>query len=227
MKEFIKALLRILGYQISRAPRIKVSQALPFWDSQNEFNALYEQIREYTVVSKNRLFMLCQLLRYANRLDGDIAEVGVYKGGTAKLIAKTAKNKNIYLFDTFSGIPQITTEIDFHKTKDFADTSLHSVKTLLRDCPNVTFYQGIFPDTASAIENKQFSFVYIDVDLYRSVKDCLEFFYPRIARGGVMVIDDYDSWAWPGVKKAVLEFLTDKKEYPIITTEIQCAIIKL
>ena len=226
IKKYIKAVFRIFGYRIMRIPVINVPPVPLFWDQQNEFNLLYEQIREHTLVSKNRLFMLYQLLRYVNKMDGDIAEVGVYKGGTAKLIAKTAPQKNVYLFDTFSGMPAIITEIDMYKVKDFGDTSLLSAKSFLSDCPNVTFYKGIFPDTASAIKDKKFSFVYIDADLYNSVKDSLEFFYERLVERGIIVIDDYESWACPGVKKAVSEFLADKKEYPIITAESQCTIIK-
>ena len=227
IKKYIKAAFRIFGYNIIRIPKISVVQDQLSQDSQNAFNALYEQIREHTVVSKNRCFMLYQLLKYAGHLVGDMAEVGVYKGGTAKLIAKTVPHKNVYLFDVFSGMPQTCKEIDMHKEKDFNDVSLGSVKSFLRNCPNVNIYHGIFPETASPIKDKNFSFVYIDADLYKSVKDCLEFFYARMIRGGVIVLDDYGSCACPGVKKAVSEFLVGKKEYPIITTEIQCAIIKL
>lgn len=226
IKKYTKAIFRIFGYQIIKIPKIIAWQEQPFWDRHEEFNAIYEQIKEHTVVSKNRCLMIYQLLRHTNQLQGDVAEVGVYKGGVAKLIAKTAPHKNVYLFDTFSGLPAVSEGINMNN-KRFNDTSLRSVKSFLQDCPNVTLYQGTFPDTASAIEDKNFSFIHIDVDLYKSVKDCLEFFYHRMVTGGIIVIDDYDSWAWPGVKNAVSEFLADKKEYPIITTEIQCAIIKL
>lgn len=227
IKKSIKMILRIFGYRIIKLPKIDIPQPKAFYDSQDEFNALHEQIRQYTLLSKNRLFMLYQLLKYSHNLEGDVAEVGVYKGGTAKLMAKTVPCKNVYLFDTFSGMPAMSTEIDIHKVKDFSDVSPRSVKSLLKDCPNVTFCEGVFPDTASLIKDKKFSLVHIDVDFYKSIKYCLGFFYGRMVRGGVIVIDDYESPACPGVKKAVCEFLADKKEYPIITTEVQCAIIKL
>jgi hypothetical protein len=225
--EYFQTALRIFVYHINRVVKLRISRTPAFWDSQNEFNALYEQIRKHTVVSKNRCFMLYQLLNYTRNLDGDIAEVGVYKGGTAKLIVKTVPEKNVHLFDTFQGMPQICTEVDTYKGKEFSDVSLESVKSFLADCSNVTFYPGIFPETAGPVKNKKFSFVYIDADIYKSVKDSLEFFYSRMVKGGVILLDDYDSLACPGVKKAVCEFLSGKKEYPIITMEIQCAIIKL
>ncbi len=227
IKKYIKAAFSIFGYHVVRIPKTGIPQGGRFWERQNEFNALYEQVREYTVVSKNRCFMLYQLSKYASNLDGDMAEVGVYKGGTAKLIAKTAPLKKCHLFDTFSGIPAICTDVDIHREKDFGDVSLRSVKSLLNDCPNVTFYEGVFPDTASLIKDKKFALAHIDVDLYESIKYCLEFFYSRMVRGGVIVIDDYESPSCSGMKRAVYEFLVDKKECPIITAEIQCAIIKL
>ncbi len=171
--------------------------------------------------------MLCQFIKNSSNLDGDMAEVGVYKGGSAKIIALTAPDKNIHLFDTFLGMPPICSEIDIHTEKDFCDVSLKKIKSFLGDCQNVYFYEGIFPQTASPIKDKNFSFVHIDVDIYKSVKDCLEFFYERMVSQGVIIIDDYGSWACPGAKKAVSEFLVDKKESPIITAPSQCAIIKL
>lgn len=226
IKKYCQRILRIFGYRLIKVPRVDIPQTREFYDSRDDFNALYEQIREYTLVSKNRLFMIYQLLKFSADLEGDVAEVGVYKGGTAKLIAKTALLKSCHLFDTFSGMPAICTEVDIHRENDFGDVSLKSVKSFLRDCPNVSFYPGIFPDTASLIKDKKFSFVYIDVDIYKSMKDCLEFFYDRVVSRGVIVIDDYGAPACPGVKKAVSEFLLDKREYPIVTTGIQCAIIK-
>jgi len=142
------------------------------------------------------------------------------------LIAKACPGKSVHLFDTFSGMPAETRGIDFHKKGDFADTSLDSVKTFLNDCSSVIFHPGFFPDTAAAIKDKKFCLVYIDVDIYQSVKDCLEFFYHRMVPGGVMLFDDYEWKDCPGVKKAIVEFLTNKPETSVITTRYQCVLIK-
>ncbi len=69
---------------------------------------------------------------------------------------------------------------------------------------NVHFYLGVFPSTAGAVRGKQFAFVHIDVDIYESTRDCLEFYYPRISQCGVILSHDYPSST--GVKRAFDEF---------------------
>jgi len=192
-----------------------------------EFQLLFNEIKAYTLVGRDRCFMLYQLAKYADAKEGEIAEVGVYKGGTGKLIAKTCPKKPIHLFDTFSGMPATDETKDKHRKDDFNDTSLKSVKKYLGDCENIRFYQGFFPDTSGPVANTKFCFAHIDVDIYQSVKDSLEFFYHRMVQGGIMVFDDYGWKTCPGVKKAISEFLLDKVETPIMTTRYQCMLIKI
>jgi O-methyltransferase len=116
---------------------------------------------------------------------------------------------------------------DIHREGDFSDTSLESVKKYLKDCNNVRFYQGFFPDTSIPIINLQFCFVHIDVDIHKSVMDCCKFFYPRMVIGGTMVFDDYGFLGCPGAKKAVDEFFSNKTEFPCYLPTGQCFIIKL
>lgn len=227
IKQYIKVIFKILGYQIGSICGIPITQTPASKNEQDVFNVLYKQVGKHSLLTKDRMFMLYQLVKHGNNLDGDMAEVGVCRGGSAKLISKTALNKNIYLFDTFLGTPPIGTEIDLHKARDFGDISFPSVQSFLSDCPNITFCQGIFPKSAEIVKGKKFSLVHIDVDIYRSVKDCLEFFYNRMVKSGIIVIDDYGFWACPGAKRAVSEFFLYKNERPIITTKIQCAVIKL
>ena len=196
------------------------------WSNIRDFQLLFRDIEDYTVVSQDRCFMLYQMAKYVEGKEGEIAEIGVYKGGTGKLVAKACPDKSVHLFDTFSGMPEIERDIDLHRKGDFADTSLDSVKMFLSDCNNVIFHPGFFPDTAEAVRDKKFCLVYIDVDIYQSVKNCLEFFYHRMVPGGVMVFDDYEWRNCPGVKKAIIEFLAGKPEVPIITTRYQCVLIK-
>lgn len=197
------------------------------WNSDARFAELYAVTKTKTLVTQDRCFMVYQFAKHALNLPGDMAEVGVYRGGTARLIAKVCPKKKLYLFDTFAGMPQVNQSIDFVKTGDFADTSLEGVKAFLEGNANVEFRQGFFPKTAAGLENKKFSFVHSDVDIYQSVKDCLEFFYPRLVAGGVMLFDDYEFKECEGVKKAIDEFLADKPEKVLVTTLYQSALIKL
>jgi O-methyltransferase len=158
-------------------------------------------------------------------LPGDMAEVGVFQGASAKLFCEVKGQKPLHLFDTFEGLPKAC-EHDgpVHAAKQYACT-LDSVRSYLAAYPNVHFYKGRFPDTAGPLTDKTFSFVHFDVDLYESTLACLEFFYPRMMIGGVMLSHDYSLLA--GVRKAVDEFLAERSERPIELPSTQCMIVKL
>jgi len=235
MNSWIKALIKQglsrFGFEIKRVPLDKPTDrplVIHLWDNDDQFNELMEQIADFTLVDKIRCFMIYQYAKQAGNLPGDVAEVGVYKGGTARLLAKSfeAMGKHVHLFDTFSGMPPADPRIDLHREGDFCDTSLESVKAYLQDCKNVRFWQGVFPITSKPIENATFCFVHVDVDIYKSVMDCCRFFYPRLERGGIIIFDDYGFSSCPGAKKAVDEFFSDKKEKPCYLPTGQCTIIR-
>lgn len=228
MKLFVKFLFSKLGLQIQRASFGKPNP-IHLWNDDATFDSLVKLLEDYTLVDRTRCFILYQFAMQARNMSGDIAEIGVYKGGTAKLISKvvTGTTKIIHLFDTFTGMPPTDSTKDIHREGDFSDTSLESVTKYLKDCNNVQFYQGFFPDTSIPIINLQFCFVHIDVDIYKSVIDCCKFFYPRMAIGGIMVFDDYGFLSCPGAKKAVDEFFSNKKEFPCYLPTGQCFIIKI
>ena len=196
------------------------------WD-RKEFKHLLRQIKGYTVVGKKRCFWIWLLAKYAATKKGEMAEIGVYKGGTARIIAKSCPEKKVHLFDTFAGMPEVKSGIDCHNKGDFSDTSLELVTNFLADCSNVIFHPGFFPGTAVNLEDQEFCFVYIDADIYSSTRNCLNFFYNKLTPGGVIVFDDYKWKACPGVKMAIDEFFSDKPERPIETEVYQCAVIKL
>lgn len=158
------------------------------------------------------LLALEKLLLQVSQLDGDAAEVGVYIGGSAAVIASTLRHKNVHLFDTFKGIPFATEEDNVHGKGDF-NMPLHITQMNLRYYENVVYHVGEFPlDTACDVENLKFCFVSIDVDIYKTTKDCLEFFYPRLVPRGILIItDDYGFRCCEGVTKAVNNFVEENK----------------
>lgn len=196
-----------------------------FWSSNADFASLYKQISPYTLVGPHKSYMLYQYARYAARhVKGDVAQLGVYRGGSAKMIAECFKetSSKVFLFDTFEGLPG-----DGEGERGmFGDVAFTEVQKLLAPYPNVEFKKGFFPDTAKGLENRKYSFVYLDGDMYQSMKDGLDFFYPRLVLGGVIVCDDYESPKWVGVKKAVQEFAEANDVEVIHTAWWQCAIIK-
>ena len=159
-------------------------------------------------------------------IKGNLAELGVYKGESSKLIHLLAPNRKLYLFDTFEGFPIKYLENN-HESHRFKDTNLEIVKRNIGDMENVIIRKGIFPDTAKNLENEKFSFVSIDVDLYLSTLEGLEFFYPRISEGGYILIHDYNNpyESNNAVFRAVKEFMSNKPEKIIEIPDINGTVL--
>jgi O-methyltransferase len=168
-------------------------------------------------------FSVYSLARAQSGRPGDFAEVGVYQGASSKLLCEVKGNKKLHLFDTFSGLPP-GGEHDPHRSNWFA-CSLESVQEYLQGYEDVHYYKGIFPETAGAINGTEFAFAHFDVDLYESTRACLEFFYPRMISGGIMLSHDYSILA--GVRKAFDEFLADKPEALIELPTTQCMVVRI
>ena len=88
----------------------------------------------------------------------------------------------------------------------------------MRGQNNVFITQGTFPQTSDIVKNKQFAFAHIDVDIYQATKDSLEFIYPRMSVGGVILVHDYP--AHNGVKLAVDEFMKGKNDEQTILVDV-------
>ena len=164
-------------------------------------------------------------VKNTEKINGDIAEVGVYLGGSAKIICEVKKRKTLHLFDTFEGLPKVSALDSAHFKKGQYNGPLKTVKKNLSLYKNIHYYKGLFPFTSGPVKNKKFSFVHLDVDIYSSTKACLKFFYPRMSRGGVIMSHDYISAN--GVRKAFDEFFEDKKEPIIEMSGSQCLIVKI
>jgi hypothetical protein len=163
------------------------------------------------VYSDAEAFLLYSLVKATANLPGDIAEVGVFMGCSAKIICEADDKRTVHLFDTFEGLPAISGFDDsgLFKQGQYA-SSLDSVRDYLRQYRNVCFYKGLFPETAGPVGDKTFSFVHIDADLYGPTLESLKFFYPRMCRAGMILGHDYP--ASKGVVKAFDEFFRDKPE---------------
>jgi len=205
----VRRLLERLGLEEDRHFYDATPRPLHYSDLEPNFAALRDKVRKHTLVSEDRLALLYQLSRQARQVSGDLAEIGVYRGGTALLMAEALQGstRQLHLFDTFCGMPSSDPAIDLHRSGDFADTSAEAVSALLSDFSNVHLYPGLFPDTLPGDwSNKFFSLVHVDVDIYDSALACCQFFHPRLRPGGVMIFDDYGFPSCPGVRQAVDEY---------------------
>lgn len=167
------------------------------------------KIVQNSLVDYPRLNAIKEAIMVTAGIPGMIAELGVYKGGTAYLICETNQqltNKPVLLFDTFTGMPEVRPE-DIHKPGDFKDTSLPYVQELLKDFSSPLFIEGVFPDkNIMAFTNCKFSFVHLDCDIFQSVWDGLQFFSYRMSEGGIILLDDYNEPNCPGAKLATDQF---------------------
>jgi O-methyltransferase len=163
--------------------------------------------------------MLTLILRsvITRNVPGDMAEVGVYKGRTARLIHHYAPERRLHLFDTFAGFAKQDSAAERTQNfsgKEFTDTSVEAVRAYVGESPNVKTYVGWFPETVPPeLHDASFAFVHLDADLRQPILAGLEFFYPRMSPGGVIVVHDYN--AWEGARSAVDDFCSGVPEVPI------------
>jgi len=157
----------------------------------------------------NLWFQVEQLKK--NSISGAFAELGVHKGQTARAIHHMDQDRPFYLFDTFEGFKQedlkLEDQTDERFTVEmFADTSIEKVQRYISGNDNLIFKPGFFPETTAGLESESFAFVHVDADLYAPTIEALKFFYPRLNKGGVMIIHDYNH-TWDGIPKALNEFI--------------------
>tara|TARA_B100000029_G_scaffold508795_1_gene596516 strand:+ start:440 stop:1366 length:927 start_codon:yes stop_codon:yes gene_type:complete len=171
-------------------------------------------------------YTLYSCIKATKDLPGDIAELGVWKGATSRLICEVKGEKNLYLFDTFEGLPKTNDNDRFVQKGWLENTSLESVKNYLSDFKNIHFLKGVFPETTGPITDKKFSFVHLDTNLYQSTLDALDFFWPRMVVGGRIVSHDYNTNSMPGIKQAFSEFFMNQPEKIIEIADTQVMVIK-
>lgn len=204
-KSFLKC-FNFLANQLPTKRKIFLTTSLNYLNRTYKFSdATFDYIRHATL----------ELLTYEIKdkaIDGNVAEVGVYKGEFAKYLNECFPDKNLYLFDTFKGFDNRDIEKErnnsFSKAdanKEFANTSIAEVLSKMPNPTQIIVKQGFFPESAIGIEDK-FCLVSLDADLYDPLYSGLQFFYPRLTTGGYILIHDYNNETYKGAKKAVRDF---------------------
>lgn len=152
-----------------------------------------------------------------DKIDGSIAECGVYKGVLSKFLHTIVPDRKLFMFDTFKGFDSRDSD-SFNKNDNrFNDTSVNGVLNYIGDANNIFIREGYFPETVSGLESEEFALVIIDFDKYEPTLAALEFFYPRINTGGFVFVHDYSSpESNYGCSRALDKFLIDKSEKPLL-----------
>lgn len=224
---FARKLFNRVGLDIAR-------QDTPFLEP--EFLRYLEDCASYTMVSRERLYAQFQAVNYvvSHRIEGDIVECGVWRGGTSMLGAMTLlgrqdTSRKIWLYDTFAGMTEPTTDDvspwdgdnarriwkanqnRSHNKWCFASIDEVRQNLLSTGYPEsqIIFVKGDVAQTLREQVPAKIAVLRLDTDWYESTKLELEVLFPRLSKGGVILIDDYG--AWVGCKKAVDEYVTANK----------------
>jgi O-methyltransferase len=232
----IKKTLFKMGFDVRKVSRVggipDAQFYTPFfspWLGYGRFKDLYDKTEEHTLVSADRCYVLYALASQALFLRGDIWECGVYKGGTAILLAELIASTpgvspKLHLFDTFQGMPETDPQRDRHRPGDFSDISLATVRERVGREDIARFHPGLIPDTFQGLEQEQIAFAHVDVDIYQSVLDCCDFIVPRMVAGGFIVFDDYGFPSCPGARQAVDDFFRERRERPLTLSTGQAVV---
>jgi O-methyltransferase len=157
-------------------------------------------------------------VRAARRLGHAMAEAGVFAGGTARLICEAKGESPLHLFDVFDALrgADASTATGVAAEVEQVFGGIHparaEVERALVGYPGVHIHAGVFPDSTKGLEELRFSFGHLDFDFEVSTRDALDFFYPRLCRGGMIVGDDYNL---RGVRHAFEDFFSARPD-PLI-----------
>lgn len=233
MKSFINSTLRSLGYQLIRAQQ-EPNQApsSQICDLTEEQQQIIASAQPFTMTSVERMAALVGAVGYisANRIPGDIAECGVWRGGSMMTVAMTLMSmgdtsRSLYLYDTYEGMSAPTDEdksiagtmaedelrAEPKGTGIWCYASLEDVKANLRSTgypeDKIHFIKGKVEDTIPLNLPGNLALLRLDTDWYESTRHELIHLYPLLRRNGVLMIDDYGHWQ--GAKKAVDEYFSE------------------
>ena len=248
IKLIIKRLANKLGYDIRRIPKpgsssiareyelvYPVSNYSP-WNKDKSFQSMLAAIKGFTLVDKYRCFEIWKLIEQISKLKkGSIIEVGVWRGGTGALIAKQARNcgieERVFLCDTFTGVVKAGFKDTVYKGGEHGDTNRQIVEELIfsrMNLDNVEILEGVFPDqTGHLVENEEFRFCHIDVDVYQSAKDIFDWIWDKMIPGGIIVSDDFGFRECEGVTKYVEEQMMIRDRLVIHNLNGHAIILKL
>jgi len=232
IKRSARSLLNSIGLEVTRLRNgHSISPTIQPWLESEDLRAGLERPSRYSLVSPERMFMLLQWLNFALTSPGDIAEFGVWRGGTALLLcdhlSAHAAGRTLHLFDSFAGLPEADPAKDnFHRKGDLAETSEAEVRALFSGATGVAIHVGRFEETVTQVRDQRFCFAHIDADLYSSVLSASDFIFPRLSPGGVIVYDDYGFRTCAGAKAAVDEYFAAVAARPVYLTTGQCIAIK-
>lgn len=198
---------------------------------QEDLAEIMPSVLERTMLSTDRLSVIRDCCDGVSSLDGMVAEVGVFRGGSLLLMSASLPDKMVHGFDTFEGFLDGPSREDFcpggsPDLSGLRDVEFSDVLESVGSRDNVRLHRGRFPGTSRWLsDDDRFCLVHFDADLHSVATDFLNVFHHRMVDGGVMIFDDYGFEFFPGVKTAVDTFMSGRNDVLIETTPTQCIIV--
>ena len=188
-----------------------VSQLKGYGISENVIITKYVEI---PIIARNIFCEKLGELFQRRNMCGSCAEAGVFQGAFAKIINENFPEKKLYLFDTFEGFDERDVLVEKNekfssaKKSDYDATSVELVINKMKFPDNCIIKKGFFPETAIDIDDV-FCFVNLDLDLYQPTLEGLKLFRNKMVKGGVILVHDYFTTDFKGVKEAVDQFIME------------------
>ena len=187
------------------------------WWHDARFNAYLDRFGERDGMNTYRRLTVSELLRLVAEVPGDTAECGVFAGAGSYLLASFAQSdprfaRLHHMFDSFEGLSAPRDVDGAYWREGDLTAGLDVVERNLAGFRCTRAYKGWIPQRFGEVADRSFCFVHIDVDLYEPTRDSIEFFYPRLSPGAILVCDDYACTTCPGATAAVDEFLASRPE---------------
>lgn len=235
MKAIITGILQRVGLTVREDPQA------PRADMDSAFLPIFRKSRDYTMTSAERMYSLYKAVEYisSHKIGGDIVECGVWRGGSAMLCAYTLKKlndirRNLYLYDTFSGMAEPGTkdrtvlgnmpalkiwQKSVHGDRnDWCYASLTEVKKNLYrtgyPVKKIHFIKGLVEKSIPGVIPKKIAVLRLDTDWYASTYHELKYLYPLLVPGGILIIDDYGHWQ--GARAAVDRYFRTIHHPPLL-----------
>jgi O-methyltransferase len=238
-EEVIDRTARRLGLQVSRVT--SAHDRLP-GDATPADAAVIAALRPYSMTSAERLWTLLNAVRYivAEGVPGDVVECGVWRGGSmmaaaGELVRQGDTERALWLYDTYAGMtPPTDDDVEagtgVTAAQMLASTSvgdgnnvwcvagLADVEANMRSTgypmDHISFVEGDVAQTLLTSAPSSIALLRLDTDWYESTKVGLGVLYPKLAVGGVCILDDYGHWE--GARKAVDEYFAEHGPRPFM-----------
>lgn len=225
LRRLILKLIRRWGYDLVQA-RYTVEGRPVLWKpidpvgvellGDAQFQASLAEVYDLTLLDTPRLANLWQFCRLTDP-KGAIVEVGVYRGGSALHLSNCCPDRRTFACDSFTGFAQLDSKLDHaFDEKMFKDTSRAAVEKLFQERKRkITVVEGFFPQSCAKISLGAVSFVHLDVDIYQSTRDGLEFLADKMMARSLIIVDDFDRTA-DGVNRALSAFVKAHPNWTVL-----------